>query len=163
LRFAARTQDDSALYLSERTSIEITPLSIAGLHPRLADSLALASMDWADQPTSTEVAVPAPRSVSRGTIVGISGWAVDIAARDSAKSAFVRFANGTTFEMEMRGSRDDVSRSLGMPAARYCGMNGSIATSALEPGKNFGSCYIIAKRDSIAYPTGARIEIDVTP
>jgi hypothetical protein len=162
LRFAVRAGDDSLLHVSERSTIEITPLSISGLHPRLADSLALASIDWADQPASAEIASPLPRAVSRGTIVGVRGWAVDIAARDSAKRAFVRFANGATFEMEMRGLREDVARSLDMPAARYCGMHGSIATRALEPGRNVGSCYIIAKRDSIAYRSGTGIEIDVS-
>ncbi len=62
----------------------------------------------------------------------------------------------------MRGLREDVARSLDMPAARYCGMHGSIATRALEPGRNVGSCYIIAKRDSIAYRSGTGIEIDVS-
>jgi hypothetical protein len=81
LRFAVRAGDDSLLHVSERSTIEITPLSISGLHPRLADSLALASIDWADQPTSAEIASPLPRTVSRGTIVGVRGWAVDIAAR----------------------------------------------------------------------------------
>ena len=161
LRFAALARTGAEIHLSAPIEFSIVPLSIGDLRPRLDDALAPASIDWADVPALPHVTRPAARAFSRGTIVCVRGWAVDPAARDSTKAVYLRFENGATFALAMRGARPDIAHALEMPLATYCGFTGSIATSALETGRNIGRCFAISKDGATGYETEATIQIDV--
>lgn len=98
-----------------------------------------------------------------GTVLTVTGWAVDDAARKPGKAIFVRVDDGPPVVARDGIERDDVASALGVPAYAASGFEAKIPTAGLQPGQHELSLEIANVAGTGLYRVPKRIEFVVTP
>jgi hypothetical protein len=103
----------------------------------------------------------APIVVAAGGPVTVTGWAVDIAARDRAGGVEVVLDDGQAFPAHYGEARDDVARNLCGAAYTRSGFTATIPAGALVPGNHTLTLRILSRDRQAVYPSARQVMIQV--